>query len=320
MRYITVILAFLSALNVFGAEPLRIYHEFSGLAQDTTVTIAGVVPATSSSIEIRAEFAEKGGYAKEKSCISLSWADELAENWRAEILFNEGGKDDIINSSHILINVYNNTDSNPVFSQKYYDAIKDLNGEFTIGIDMGRCDITLISGQSTVKELGTFCGVFNPSVPVELTIKGRLEISSIVREYMKDMVADLSTGITAESVAGLVAGKKQPVGIWKALDRNTDSRYALPGGRYTLAIVPADAQGEYDILYLEGAEVHSSSWTAGMRKGKLKPTAFKDHYDLIWYDSAMECIEYDATASVEQETILSLNFPLLKSTLRFVRQ
>ena len=139
-------------------------------------------------------------------------------------------------------------------------------------------------------------------------------------EYSEDLRTILQTDLCEEDILKMITGRQQPAGIWKALDRDTDSKYALAGGRYTLAIVPVQDTNEFDILYLSGAEVNTRTWKTGMKKGKLIPTAFKNHYDLIWYDSALEPIEYDATASVDQEIILSLSFPLLKSTLRFVRQ
>ncbi|MDE6049775.1 MAG: hypothetical protein K2G09_08820, partial [Paramuribaculum sp.] len=132
--------------------------------------------------------------------------------------------------------------------------------------------------------------------------------------------AELSSGLDREQIINMTENAHQPVGICKALDRDTDSRQALAGGRYTLAIVAAEDKSAFDIIYIDGAEVNSDEWNTGMRKGKLIPTPFKDHYDLIWYDSQMEPIEYDATASVDQNVILTLSFPLLKSTLRFVRQ
>ena len=112
-----------------------------------------------------------------------------------------------------------------------------------------------------------------------------------------------------------------PIGVWEYLDRDTDSRRALAGGRYRLGIIPAadGAAGDYDIVYLGGAEVNSQRWKPGMIKGRLKAMPFAAHWDLLWYDSDMRLISRDINASMEQNSILSLNFPLMKSTIRFYR-
>lgn len=56
-----------------------------------------------------------------------------------------------------------------------------------------------------------------------------------------------------------------------------------------------------------------------MIKGRLKAMPFAAHWDLLWYDSDMRLISRDINASMEQNSILSLNFPLMKSTIRFYR-
>ncbi len=54
-----------------------------------------------------------------------------------------------------------------------------------------------------------------------------------------------------------------------------------------------------------------------MLKGKLIPTLFEGHYDLVWYDGKMQRMDSDISASMEQGVILTLNFPLYRSKLRF---
>ena len=54
-----------------------------------------------------------------------------------------------------------------------------------------------------------------------------------------------------------------------------------------------------------------------MVKGRLKPTVFIDHYDLEWTDATFETIDRDIHASVTDNAILTLSFPLLNTTFRF---
>ncbi len=56
-----------------------------------------------------------------------------------------------------------------------------------------------------------------------------------------------------------------------------------------------------------------------MLKGRLKPTIFVGHYDLEWIDSTFAPIDRDIHATITDGAILTLSFPLLKTTLRFSR-
>lgn len=54
-----------------------------------------------------------------------------------------------------------------------------------------------------------------------------------------------------------------------------------------------------------------------MLKGRLRPTIFENHYTLEWIDSEFRTMTEDMHADIEQGAILTLSFPLLKTTLRF---
>lgn len=111
-----------------------------------------------------------------------------------------------------------------------------------------------------------------------------------------------------------------PEGYWEYLDRNTSPRKAREGGRYRLAIVRSlDRPGTFDIIYLSGATVNGSKWKRGMRKGRLIPTDFESHYDLEWIDATFNLRILDMYADIDQESILTLRFPLLDSSIRFSR-
>ena len=113
-------------------------------------------------------------------------------------------------------------------------------------------------------------------------------------------------------------------GIWVYLDRDNDPRWARPGGRYTLGIRKSDDTEEIlDIIYLGGAVTNASRWMPGMRKGRLAPTPFTGHYHMEWTDAMFNGMDMadECSASLNDDgSILTLSFPLDRSTLRFYRE
>ncbi|MDE6145605.1 MAG: hypothetical protein K2F96_04945 [Muribaculaceae bacterium] len=106
--------------------------------------------------------------------------------------------------------------------------------------------------------------------------------------------------------------------VWKYLD-STDAASARLGGAYRLGLMPT-ADG-YDLIYLGGARVNSSSWRQGMRKASLTSTAYQGHYLLQWIDATGRTLpgEHYATLNTREKT-LTLDFPAFPLTLRFVRE
>ena len=106
-------------------------------------------------------------------------------------------------------------------------------------------------------------------------------------------------------------------GIWEYMDRNLPEGRVRLGGMYSLALV---RDGEcYRIIYVDGAgDYYGRLWKPLQDKGCMKPTIFQNHFDLEWIN-AKRTHRYmsDTWAEVEQGVILSLNFPLVKSQLRF---
>lgn len=123
---------------------------------------------------------------------------------------------------------------------------------------------------------------------------------------------------TRESLNEYFDATTDPVeGYWQYLDRDMQDEWLRIGGRYTLAVVRAD--DGYDLIYMEGAQVGKSQWQAGMIKGHMTRTVFTGNYDLRWIDATMEPIDNDAYATIENGVILSLNFPIFKSQVRFAK-
>ena len=125
-----------------------------------------------------------------------------------------------------------------------------------------------------------------------------------------------STRWTREALDAYFAVSADPLeGYWQYLDRDMQDEWLRLGGRYTLAIVRSD--DGYDIIYIDGAQVKKSMWQSGMLKGHLTKTVFSGNYDATWIDATMEPIDEDVQASIENGIILTMNFPVYKSQVRF---
>lgn len=108
-------------------------------------------------------------------------------------------------------------------------------------------------------------------------------------------------------------------GLWMYLDRDTDATKAHLGGKYALATI-SDGNGGYKIVYLDGANAQETIWQPLMIKGRLRPTVFRDHFDLEWLDAAGDPVLDEGNATYEIEGMaLKITLPLHKATLRFSR-
>jgi len=169
----------------------------------------------------------------------------------------------------------------------------------------------------------TLCTLPLRSMParVSMVSTGRSTLGLFALEADRSRASRLCSGWTADSLRSYLSTPSDPhEGLWHYLDRQNDPRYAVPGGEYSLALV-SDGEGGYDIIYIGGAVTLASEWQETMVKGHLNPTPFIDHYKLTWIDAEGELIHGDTTADFTAEgSILALNFPLLKTTIRFARQ
>lgn len=122
---------------------------------------------------------------------------------------------------------------------------------------------------------------------------------------------------TADSLESYLSASVDPLEChWRYLDRDTDQRLLNLGGDYRLATV-SRGDGGYDIVYLGGARVNSSFWKPLMIKGRLMPTRFAGHFDLVWYDAYGKPVDIATNATIESEAIMRLDFPLQGGTVRF---
>lgn len=164
---------------------------------------------------------------------------------------------------------------------------------------------------------------------------GTLNVELMAWRPSEDPADALAIGADLDDIEKCLLDSRDPLeGIWRFLDRDTDTRWAEIGGNYRLAVVrhgcvtEADAgtrgagdRPVYDILFLEGAVVNGPRWNPGMVKGYLYGTVFENHYELVWFDSMMESMGDEVSADVVAGgAILSLNFPLYHSIVRFSKE
>lgn len=145
-----------------------------------------------------------------------------------------------------------------------------------------------------------------------------VNVASVVVECVADKAAALDAGYDMDGVRRRLAASTDPMeGVWSYLDRETDDSRARPGGFYTLVVLRAG--DGYDVLYLDGAKVNAGGWHSLMLKGRLTAMPFERHFNLVWYDSMMEPLARESFCTLSAEGVLSFEFPLYRSRMRFYR-
>lgn len=215
-----------------------------------------------------------------------------------------------------------------VASQTLSKGVAFDNGANTLILEWGRLEQGISEGYSG--SLTVYYGsdypeeVFNaecgkPNGEVLFTSSRQLSVLDLVVEEGVPASRKAVTDWTPESIAVRLRTAIRPEGMYEYLDRENDPKYVRLGGRYSLALV-RDTSGGFLMLYTAGAETNSSQWKPGMIKGRLTPTRFQGQYNLLWYDAVFTDRGDEGYATIDPDTgLLTLYFPILKATLRFVR-
>jgi len=198
-------------------------------------------------------------------------------------------------------------------------GVDPYNGYNTLAVEWSGGRMTVFVGSKRLEKVLDLVALLPKSPQCRIISEGGLNVQSLVVECPENRTAMLACHITeAEILSRLETSVDPAEGMWTYLDRDTDDNRARPGGRYTFYIVrDADC---YLMLYKSGAEVNASQWRPFMIKGRMKPTRFVGHYDLVWYDSLMEPMDDDTYASIDDAGILTVEFPVYRSRMRFYRK
>ncbi|MDE6378334.1 MAG: hypothetical protein K2K72_06285, partial [Duncaniella sp.] len=201
-----------------------------------------------------------------------------------------------------------------------FEALRDRYNSLGFTLEStGR--LTVSGGGSTLGPLFELdAGQVTEIAAVDLWSVGSATVSLFAAGCDAGEPAAAVTAHTIDELRERFAAGGDPLeGFWTYFDRQNDPAYARPGGRYTLALLrSADGEG-YDLLLVDGAEVCADRWKPMMLKGRLRPTVFAGHYDLEWIDSTFRPVSRDIHATIENGSLLTLSFPLYRTTLRFAK-
>lgn len=106
-----------------------------------------------------------------------------------------------------------------------------------------------------------------------------------------------------------------PAGKWVWLDYDLQDEWLRPGGNYTLYIIPG-AEGEWVMVYAEGASVNAGMWTQGRIKGRMQSARMRGHYHVTWFDSEGNPLEGEAVLG----QMLTITFPAYGSQIRLIKE
>ena len=192
----------------------------------------------------------------------------------------------------------------------------DMN---TVCVDVDERSVTVSMGKNGLKQV-LEANITRPTGPLLVGYLvgpgSRVALERAVLTIENENQVATTTLWTREALDEYFATSSDPVeGYWKYLDRDMEDKWLRLGGRYTLAVVRAD--DGYDLIYMDGAQVKKSLWKSGMLKGHMTQTIFSGNYDATWIDATLEPIEKDVQATIENGVILTLNFPVFKSQVRF---
>lgn len=202
--------------------------------------------------------------------------------------------------------------SNDVDLYQGTNLISIIARQGNLSVKIGKIKLKQIFSANISITPGSKAGIFTG--PGSLTA-----VERFILKHEYDPAAVLHTDWTENIITEHFAKSSDPnEGFWDYLDRNIDDKLLRLGGRYRMALI-ATSSG-YDIIYISGAEVNASKWQTGMIKGRLIKTQFPNHYDLIWYDALFAPFSNDVNATIENNSIITFNFPVHKTQLRFAKQ
>ncbi len=104
--------------------------------------------------------------------------------------------------------------------------------------------------------------------------------------------------------------------VWSYLDMDMNYKYAVRGGNYRLLMRTVGS--DIELIYLSGASNRTENWQIGDLKARLKRSVDGRSFDVEWYDSELNNYYPETFAEIEGN-IMTINFPLLNSKLRFLR-
>ena len=236
---------------------------------------------------------------------------------------NSSPYDDITDqrSMHVTLIQRQNGETSTVATTEIKKGVSLEDEMNTLCVDVDEHGVIIMVGKDELKQV-LEAHIKRPLGPVQVGYQvgpgTRMALERAVLTIDNEKQVITTTQWTRETLDEYFAASKDPVeGYWTYLDRDMEDRWLRLGGRYTIAVVRAD--DGYDLIYIDGAQVKKSLWQPGMKKGHMTRTIFSGNYDASWIDATMEPLDKDVQATIENGVILTLNFPVYKSQVRFAK-
>ncbi len=326
----------LLAVKAGAVEPVRKFHpEITSLRDSVALFALPDSSFLSAAIEIRASVTKPSGKATIRSngfAAVMNGTDGSAiEAWLIPTADDYDPISRKRQAAFMLILRRPGVSDSVLVSKTISGCVAAADGFNTLGMEMDSGgNLTVYAGDRKPEDIATVQDVTLRPVATGVRSRGTTAVELIVTETVPDPATALSTGKTPQEIAGIFNRRQPegPEGIWHFLDRDTDNRSIRLGGEYTIAIVadeePApgnNAPTSYAIIYFDGARVENGSWKPGMKKGRLTATSFQNHYNLSWITADMQYLDTECNAHLsDDKSIISFNFPIYGSTVRFSRQ
>lgn len=206
------------------------------------------------------------------------------------------------------------------------NEVRTANGKFHTTYPSGEAAALSIRLRADARGAAIECGGSKADGIIEIDFRtdpaGIISASvdrptNILRHSLRAESRHPSRNAPFSDADGLTAYMKEssdPVeGIWDYLDRDIDPVRCTLGAFYRLATV-STGNGNYEIYSID-----KKGKTAPVYKGLLIPSIFMNHYDLQWLDARGHMLTTDTSAGIENGSVLTLSFRLLKSSVRFSR-
>lgn len=276
-----------------------------------------VLPDTASQIAIEVHAALRKNNLKNKWW-GVAWDRTSPDCYKYIALkFGNSGYDELHDSRYmdVIVGRRKGQQDITIATKRIKRNVDLYNGTNRLAIEWQADSATILVGKSNL----------NPIIRVPLTCptdtasiigEGELNVNLMVVEHTPLPKAKATTCISKQQLNTHFASSTDPKeGYWVYLDRNTDDNRARLGGIYRIALVRSGH--DYKIYYISGAEVNPDAWQPGMLKGELSATIFSNQFDAVWYDSLFEPISREVHARFDDSSVLTIDFPLYGSQIRF---
>lgn len=247
--------------------------------------------------------------------------------WGIRLFGNDGDSYDITVSTGENLNDYDSNSARMFFSadgcerrsiEKGVDLYKGANAfrltcrNGAFNLEAGNREyLQALEGTIPFDNVDSLCFIASPGVSSEFS---DIELQ---KRSSPGKMKKTEFGKTDVLETYLARSRDSREGIWRVFDRSFDEDLLRMGGSYTFAMIGAEG-GAYELIYLAGATKNARAWSPGMVKALLKPTGFKDVFDIVWYDSEGLPLHNEIKGQYADGT-LSISFPYHNSELRLRR-